>query len=1829
MIIWRFAVKQRMYRNSLAQQLIVAMILSVTFCLTVQGQSWTQYDQGTPPQHAVGVSPLGSYLSADLGAINLSNGSLNIKLPMGAVGGRSFGIPITLNFGSKVWSTGHDTFFNPNPPWNREVDMVYARYAVADNKADLFNRVAPGWTIGGTPFIRKKFIGISNCIQGWYVHNLTRLTVVLPDKGEIELRDDQTDGAPLNANCVSTYVEYRGSRWHATDGSGAIFISDVDNGVVSGNMAGTLIAADGMRYRFENTTGGLTDALARCVSITDRNGNRISINYYVDPGNPNHITTDYIDQLGRTVKVEQNVADPADSSVILALLVTITGYQNSTQYYKVKTDLLGNHIRSDFNYNGLPIVAGQNDSFGACYGGDQPPPANVLFTGSYCAVQERIDNRKQVTEVILPDGRSLHFKYNLYGEVAEALLPTGGKLQYDYGASFGIPAGNSLAFEVQGQLNLISNIDRVVRERRTYPDGSTLEGSWTYAYAPQTVGGVSHACAEVKGYAGSSSGGTLLQRQRHFFLQASRYLTGRGGFGTGYSLWSTGIEWRTETLDSAGNVINAIEQDWTQRTPVFWTIGYTQEQPGNDNRVSQTRKYLETGSFDKTEIGYDFDPQRDRANNVVDVKEYDFGQTTPARQTITKYLKFNPDNANIDYTSDAVHSISLPIKQSIYKGASEMARTVYQYDKYTNDGNNATLTDYGPSVTGHDTAYGPGMTTRGNVTAVGRWLDANASTLFTYSRYDTLGNVISTKDPRGNVTTISYVDNFGGGDNPESGAGGASGPTFALPTLITSPPPNPGEEQHTAKSQYDFSTGLLTGFKDRNGVITKTEYNDTFNRPTKIINAKGIADVEAQTAMYYAPQSTPYGVMLANNDVLTAKDRDATGDGILRSWTVTDGFGRTIESWTRHPQGDVKVTAIYDGLGRASQASNPYRNGETPVYTTTTYDLAGRVTAVTTPDGATVSTAYSGAQTTVTDQAGKKRRSITDALGRLVSVTEDQGGLGYVTAYLYDALGNLRQVTQGAQTRWFAYDSLSRLILVKNPEQDTIANHNYTDPVTGHSDNWSLVYSYDENGNLKERRDARGVVTNYTYDALNRNTKIDHKINGSVTRSVESIYDGAANGKGRLYFERTKENGVDSTKTVIGSYDALGRPLNKQQSFWRGSDWGTPFVIQHSHDLAGAVKTLTYPSGRMVNYSYDQTGRLNSFTGNLGDGVNRNYATGIQYDAAGMMKREQFGTTIPLYHRRHYNNRLQLFDIRLGTDPNPSYDSDDLNTWQNAAGSWNRGALRLYYSTIDVCHVYGNGGTNNNGNLLRMDHHIPADDAVSSFVASIDKYDYDPLNRLKSVTELSYTKGTSGEDIYQGVFRQAFLYDRWGNRTIDQAKTTGGVNNKAYTVSAESNRLATVDGLTISYDAVGNQINDGSGARKYDGDNRMVEAKNSAGVTVSWYVYDAAGRRVVRAVGSQVTWQIYGFGGELLAEYAFGNAPSVPQKEYGYRGGQLLVVWDASETGDRQLQWLVQDHLGSTRMVVDRSGSLGGVRRHDFLPFGEELFAGTGIRTAALGYGADSTRQKFTGKERDGETGLDYFLARYYSSIQGRFTSVNPENAGAIEDDPQSWNGYAYARNAPAVYSDPDGRRYRICSTDGECYNHSDDDFNAGRRAGTKDGFTFTGDGKYYETGEIRDKDGNLIATYEQTSLDDRAHQLAFEMQRNFGSPDLYKRVAANLVGGAAMAAILGWRGGALPAPRPFKSINLPAWRTIKIDIDHIASGHMSGGSRVSSLKTLFPSHMTKGQIEKVVREAYRHGEKISAQGEKVLVRGEAGGLKIEMWVNRTTKTIETAYPIF
>ena len=132
--------------------------------------------------------------------------------------------------------------------------------------------------------------------------------------------------------------------------------------------------------------------------------------------------------------------------------------------------------------------------------------------------------------------------------------------------------------------------------------------------------------------------------------------------------------------------------------------------------------------------------------------------------------------------------------------------------------------------------------------------------------------------------------------------------------------------------------------------------------------------------------------------------------------------------------------------------------------------------------------------------------------------------------------------------------------------------------------------------------------------------------------------------------------------------------------------------------------------------------------------------------------------------------------------------------------------------------------------------------------------------------------------------------------------------------------------------------------------------------------------------------------------------------------------------GAPQIHWLVTDQLGTPRMIFDQSGSLANVSRHDYLPFGEELFGGppnlpgTGGRLTTQGYSAsDNVRQKFTQKERDIETGLDYFEARYFSSTQGRFTSPDDFLNDTHPTDPAGWNLYAYVRNTPLRYVDPTG----------------------------------------------------------------------------------------------------------------------------------------------------------------------------------------------------------------
>src|SRR5262245_28741950 len=142
---------------------------------------------------------------------------------------------------------------------------------------------------------------------------------------------------------------------------------------------------------------------------------------------------------------------------------------------------------------------------------------------------------------------------------------------------------------------------------------------------------------------------------------------------------------------------------------------------------------------------------------------------------------------------------------------------------------------------------------------------------------------------------------------------------------------------------------------------------------------------------------------------------------------------------------------------------------------------------------------------------------------------------------------------------------------------------------------------------------------------------------------------------------------------------------------------------------------------------------------------------------------------------------------------------------------------------------------------------------------------------------------------------------------------------------------------------------------------------------------------------------VYDVAGKLIAEY----------------GG----VTSSSNAGT---SYLTTDHLGSTRVVTNSSGAV--IARHDYLPFGTEIQAGTGGRTPGQGYSVlDDTRQKFTSKERDDESTLDYFLARYYSPAQGTFMTVDPSRMSSRAGDPRSWNRYCITLDNPGAYVDTNG----------------------------------------------------------------------------------------------------------------------------------------------------------------------------------------------------------------
>lgn len=1517
------------------------LILAAIICLTFASQINVK---------AQGNNIQGIAAPSVTDGVDVFSGQLEQVLPLISIGGRGEiekGLYVPLR--NSQWSVFETSSSTTN-------DKTFKSYIAT--QTNPFNHfVRPGYSTLGK--LEMEFKHTSPMFFNLY--SVTELKFTTNKGSIIRFRDVLTNGKPYQ-NCTIHTPNTdpppacsRGKVFRAVDGSNATLVTDNDiYDVLWGgwgspatpninSLNGTVFLSDGTRLRFDNLTNNIT-------KITDRNGNYMTFEYETAITDQWNFLKKITDSMGREVNIiygDFNQTTYFDDIVYKGFGATERRIR--IHYEPVETSMVPGQSL------GVPLFPGV---IGRCFfvaSGEPcsppspPPPGSGHFATSL----------KVPTAIVMPNGREYRFLYNNYLEVARIKYPSGSFTDYSFGGLTGAePDGyiQPLCGSCGG-----GTIYRRVTGLKNYDEMGTLVSEKTFSNIPEfvwaTTTTIDNVVIEVK-----DSTGTVISKTKHYFFDLFQFQAMHNVLPMRF-----GKEHKTEILDPVSSaVLRRTETTWKQREPFQWcsdpsgfyicdSVADPDSGPPLDPRVSEVKTTLENGQVMKRTFTYD------QYNNVTDTYEYDWGNGQAGallRRTHTTYV------TDPNYTNHANGFTLLRLPEETWvssdaDGNNKTSFTELEYDNYSSAPNDLTHDPLVPrsNVIGHDTNFHAGFTFRGNPTAITRYENAKTQSgpIVAFSQYDVVGNSVKTIDPKGFATTFDYSDRFG---TPSAEARGnwdtVSAPTqlsgkstFALMTSATN------AANHVIFNQYDYSTGRVVDTEDINGTVTSTSYDDPMNRLKQVITANNREDFKNQRTTVYDDDE--------RKTTVTA-DLFEFDDDLTKSETVYNSLGQLAEIRTFEAGGFILVEHQYDAMGRPSKVSNPYRPylQETPVWTITEYDTLGRVKKVKATDNTEVTTEYDGNATTVTDAAGKVRRSIRNSLGQLTRIDEpnNQNNLGTVdnptqpTSYTYNANGQLITVTQGGQSRYFLFDSIGRLIRVRQPEQDPNPNLALTDPITNNSA-WSGGSTYDPNGNTLTITDAKNVTITQSYDALNRALTRSYS---NTTPTVSYTYDNPA-----VDFSKGQLTKVSSSVSVTEStdFDPLGRILSHKQT----TD-GEAYTTGYDYTLTGALLEETYPSGRIVKSTTNNDGKLSEVSSKkAGEATFQTTANNITYAPHGAVSQMRLGNNT--WETTQYNIRLQPGQVSLGTSA---------------------GGTDIFNTTYEYGEIDEGGNflaNKNNGNVARQT--ISFSGLGQPFVQT---YKYDPVNRLKEAKEMNGATQT---------WIQTLDYDRFGNRiSLNQEKLGEQSITQTPTISEVSNRITTGQGFV--YDFNGNVIEDSLGRQfTFDGDNKQIEVKDSGDNVIGTYQYDGNGRRVKKVTATETTVFVYDARGLLVAEYS----------------NQLAATPGVS--------YITSDNIGSPRVITDGAGAV--VARRDFMPFGEELVAGTANRstTNKYGTGADKLRKRFTGYQKDLETNLDFAEARYYDNRYGRFTAVDPLLASGKSADPQTFNRYAYVQNNPVLLVDPTG----------------------------------------------------------------------------------------------------------------------------------------------------------------------------------------------------------------
>ena len=1021
--------------------------------------------------------------------------------------------------------------------------------------------------------------------------------------------------------------------------------------------------------------------------------------------------------------------------------------------------------------------------------------------------------------------------------------------------------------------------------------------------------------------------------------------------------------------------------------------------------------------------------------------------------------------------------------------------------------------------------------------------------------------------------------------------------------------------------------------------------SDEFGRPIDTF------DGAAQTAhVKHAPLATT---------VQDASQVSGVGPFVgLSSTRTVDGFGRTADTTT--PAGDGSDTTTthvtYQGTGEPLKIERHGNADATPYERTMEWDSFGRLIINHEPN---------------TSQGSAAWRYVYDDEGRLVGTSDARGCGKNIT---YDALG--RTIGEdyspclANQPAWVSApdpatgDGYEVFYRYDRYEAGQVS------PTATFVDDEALAM-----GQLVSVRD-RGAATRFNYDGRGRVRRTSRQMAKPDAANITTLADRYAS----RWFEQETELDLGDRlrKRTTGSVDPLF-PVEGAFESMEYSERGTLRSISSTYgDL---VSGLTYyASGQPRHADFgDRAATKSDMDYDARDRLTRYRVSRAAAPALWTTTPPPTGYTLPSSE----TTQLQLAYLEYGYDAV----SNPITITDSAGGSWPVGAKPVsrdmaYDAANRITHVgYSHGGDIHESPYIAEansgDRRPIAEQFASTRMVSQDfttdaqgNVTYaDDDARLRFDRSLGVIANGIGTDGIPHGPNQ--LIDAEGmHATYDDAG-----NLVELTVARDecwSRMPSCSHRFTYAWDEIG-QLQQ---AKRYDYGAGAVPPPELNAVP-AWdltYAYSQGVRARTTAVenGGDPVHTLDVFGSFRLVHTAFDTADSPndyqvrPDNEVAYLGGLARVFFDRDQVlpnasvegaGGPHVFLDIGDHLGSSAFIIDKdSGEL--VERTTHQAYGA---LETDYRPDRWGNARE--KFKFTGKEEDIEVGATYFGARYYQARLGRWMSADPMTVHGLGADP---NPYAYVAGHVMRGVDPFGLQEMgeevvvTAQRDPPPAERPQDASMMAERGQAAAGMGRGSGSAPSNWGVVRETFGNInwrrlvdpngagfaIIKDVQTIADEEApwEERLFALVLILATLDPVTAPEASLERGAVRAARSAAGEASHGAPLGFwealhadtsgavrigpKAVNLPSWRAVSIDMEHIVPRHLSGGPMTPG-RTVFPPQMTEGAVAAAIRQAYRFGARVGGQGERVLIQGRAAGLTIEMWLNKTTNIIETAYPLF